>query len=209
MLVPKASTVGWAVCHYQVARLWEDLVAVEPCALEPVPARIVDLLSDSERWAATLDELLERAAEPRPGQSLRWWFRRVANSSYLVRGPELAFVRIGSEIRVTRTVPGDEVGEAGVMTVNANQFAEEMSQFDRRLIDAMAARLDEMERERLIPPSTIEGLRLDHEERARKRYRSSSSHHLPTDWPAVLGYLEEMKVLSRARESRHDALPLT
>jgi hypothetical protein len=178
--------------HYYVARLWEDLIAVEPYALEPIPTPIEALIEDVQRWAATIDDLMDRSpGEMRPGRALAWWSNRLVDSSYLSRGPELAFVRVDSEVRIIRSVPGDE---ASVVAVKAGQFADEMSSFDGRLVAAMAARLDELAESRLLHPPMLEQIRLDHEGRARDR-STTMLHHVPTDWSAVLLALKQLKVL--------------
>jgi hypothetical protein len=178
--------------HYYVARPWEDLIAVEPFALEPIPHRLVELVSSPERWASTVEEIMDRSpGETRTGGALGWWTNRIVDSSYLVGGPELAFVRVGSEIRIFGTTAGHA---ACVATVGADQFAEEMSLFDRRLIEAMATRLDELTTRRLVDAPTLEELRADHDRRAALR-AYTLARHLPTDWASVLRALEQLHVV--------------
>lgn len=177
--------------RYYVARLWEDLVAVEPYALEAVPDPIVDVVSDVQRWAATVDDIMERTpGETRPGGALAWWTNRLIDSSYLSKGPECGFLRVDAEVRIIRSVPG---GSPEVLCVNSEQFSAEVARFDRRFIDTMAARLDEAESSGLVSPASMETLRLDHDDRA--RYRSSVAGYVPTDWKAVVRSLEQLSVL--------------
>ncbi len=177
---------------YYVARIWEDLVGVESYALEAVPAPIAGMIDDLQRWTATIEDLMERSpGETRPGGALAWWTNRLIDSSYLSNGAEFVFVRVGSDVRVMQTLAGNT---ASVVTVDAQQLSEEISSFDRRLIRLMANRIDETEGSRLVPSSTVDELRLDHEDRAEYRSRSLS-HHIPTDWPSVMGSLERLKIL--------------
>lgn len=176
---------------YYVARLWEDLVRVEPFAVEVVPARLADLIADPPTWQKAVDQLLERSPDAsRTGGTLAWWARRVVDSSYLTDGPTLRFIRVDTNVRIIRTVDR----ERSVAVVAAQQFASEMSAFDRRLIAAMATRLDELDNMRLIPPSELEQVRFDHMRRANYRFQTLS-HHVPTDWGAVLHALQQLGFL--------------
>jgi len=176
---------------YYVARLWEDLIRIEPFAVEPVPAPLVALISNPEKWRRTVDELMDRSpGQTRRGGALSWWTRRLLDSSYLADPPHLALVCVDSEIRIVT----DAGHSARPMVVDALQFTAELSSFDRRLISTMASRLEEIKSNALVPFDAIEELQLDHDRRS--RYRSTTlSHHIPTDWSSVLRALEELKVL--------------
>lgn len=117
--------------EYYVARLWEDLIRLEPFAVEPVPAPLVTLLRNHEEWRRPIDGLMERSpGQTRPGGALSWWTRRRLDSSYLADPPDLAFVRLGSDTRIVTTGAGSM---ATPTAVAAKQFSEEVASFDKRL----------------------------------------------------------------------------
>lgn len=176
---------------YPVVRLWEDLIAVAPYALESVPEPLAARLADFDAWTAWVEKT--RDLEDRDdlvSTALHWWFRRQMSASHLVGAPSLQVWRSGDELHLRwKSVPvesGPSVWSSpnGRARTNANAFREELIKFDRELIAAMQTRVSEIERHWSRPEIAIDvdDLRRDHGNRVlflqhafeRHGYRASS-----------------------------------
>ncbi|WP_278262665.1 DUF5984 family protein [Nocardia sp. AG03] len=174
---------------YYVVRLWEDLLAVLPSALEPVPEDLAHFFAaNSAHWVDTDDPRTDAATD---AYGLRW-----TDTAHLRYGPSFRWWRTlapEDTITVAWHHPLDPDGEiefsappSGRRTIPTTEFLAAVTDFDRRLLDAMRERIDQ-----LTETGVAEGIELDIpaliEEQAQRRTwlpRALASQDL-TDWPAV------------------------
>ncbi|MES4909339.1 MULTISPECIES: DUF5984 family protein [unclassified Streptomyces] len=178
---------------YYVVRLWEDLLALLPAALEPVPedlAAFVACDSSDWRWEETEET-------PEAEAAVEWHSDRTLNTGYL---------RVAPYIRCWRTVSGecdvmtvswahqsDPEGEiefagpaTGQVTVPTSAFVAAVTELDRALLEAMERRIGELEATGPPPGVEIdlEQLRREHRDRAGWLERARRYTYV-TDWAAV------------------------
>ncbi|MFG1792362.1 DUF5984 family protein [Nocardia sp. NPDC049149] len=175
---------------YYVARLWEDMLALLPTALEPVPADLVDFIdSASADWS--LPETPEAEA------ASIWYGDHTLDTGYLWFGPHLRWWRTVDETSDILTVawhhPTDPESEiefagpsSGRFSLPTDDFRSAVVEFDRNLMSAVARRVRKFRT--LGPPTGIE-IDLDllvHEQRTRTQWLPEAMRRRPeTDWDAV------------------------
>jgi hypothetical protein len=181
---------------YQVVRLWEDLITVVPFALESVPEPLARRLADFDAWTSWVakawdlddqDDVLSRA--------LGWWSDRELSASHLDGAPTLQLWRCGDDLRLHwQSVSRESNMPAwsspnGHATTNADAFREELIKFDRELINAMGARVSEIERSWSRPTIAIdvEGLRCEHADRSSWLQNAlQGPRHRQANWDEVV-----------------------
>jgi Family of unknown function (DUF5984) len=156
---------------YNVAAFARDMLSAAPAAIAPLPPLV-------ERLAADWDNLATIARSDRAQQddqrhaALGWLGERSPWTSYLVKEPRISFVRVGDQIRVHWDnedchVDGIPVWTAtrGVFALSVKDFTDECRSFGTRLLDAMAARIDQIEAGRVKPQAEIDvsSLRQQHD----------------------------------------------
>jgi hypothetical protein len=183
---------------YYVVRLWEDLLALLPAALEPVPEDLAAFVArDSSDWHWEDTPEVEAAAD--------WHGNRTLDMGYL---------RVSPHVRCWRTVAGegdvmgDAVGDAmnvswahhpdpeneiefagpatGQVTVPTSAFVAAVVELDRALLEAMERRIGELEAAG-PPPGVeldLEQLRREHRDRA-GWLRRAREYAYVTGWDAV------------------------
>ncbi|MFB6724083.1 DUF5984 family protein [Kribbella sp. NPDC056345] len=164
---------------YYVVRLWEDLLAVLPAAVEEVPADLVGFVeSDGSEWKDTESDVADLAME--------WWGSRSVYFGYLREAPSLRCWRIGDQVILDWKAPANFAEPRTVRTtVAVAEFVAAIKDLDAALITAMDARIAEVE---AAPPAGIAldltQLRSEHRDRAGWLARARS-RVLTTDWIAV------------------------
>ncbi|MFD8865746.1 DUF5984 family protein [Streptomyces sp. NPDC059590] len=179
---------------YYAVRLWEDLLALLPPALEPVPEDLAGFVArDSSDWH--WEDTLEAEA------AAQWHGGRTLNTGYL---------RVAPDIRCWRTVAGDDHAMKDVMnvswthqpdpedeieftapatgrvTVPTSAFVAAVGELDRALLEAMEQRIGELAAAG-PPPGVeldLEQLRREHQDRA-GWLRRTREYEYATDWAAV------------------------
>ena len=149
---------------YMVVRLWEDLLDVLGTVLQPVPRPVFDLLGDARRFAAwrgacqALGQSDDARARDTAGQASGWLYGRVLGAWHLLHAPSLAFGRHGDRIRccaLSAACAGDGAGAwapiHGVWEYTAQAFVDAVRDFDRRLLSAMQARIDQCAADNPLP----------------------------------------------------------
>lgn len=166
---------------YYVVRLWEDLIAVAPYALEPLPEPLASRLADFDAWTSWVEKTWDLDdRDDVVSTALDWWFHREMSATHLVGAPTLQIWRCDDELRLSwKSRPRDSETPAwsspnGEAATNANAFHEELIKFDRELISAMSTRIREIERNWDRPEIAIdvEDLRRDHALRASQLQRA-------------------------------------
>ncbi|MFD8383985.1 DUF5984 family protein [Streptomyces sp. NPDC059679] len=174
---------------YYVVRLWEDLLALLPAALEPVPEDLADFVAcDSSDWCWEDTPEVDAAAG--------WYGDRTLNMGYL---------RVEPYIRCWRTVAGEDVvnvswahqpdpekeiefaGPAtGLVTVPTSAFVAAVAELDRALLEAMELRIGELEAAGPPPGAELDLERLRREHRDRAGWLERARRYAyATDWAAV------------------------
>lgn len=163
---------------YQIAAFLRDLHASVGPALAPIPIELARIVGDIERLAE-LDSSTRRAADAidKDGALMlgalawRWLGERSPCMSYLVQYPRFHFVRIGDEIQIAydnrdRLINGIPVWTAqlGATRLSIAAFVSAVTDVSAALLDAMAARLDDLEHYRVSPraPVDLASLREQH-----------------------------------------------
>ncbi|MCP2291381.1 DUF5984 family protein [Nocardia amikacinitolerans] len=188
-----AAVASWV--DYYVVRLWEDLLAVLPSALEPVPADLAEFFAaGAERWVETGDPALlddpaiDAASE---AYSLRW-----TDTSYLRFGPAFRWWRtLGAEDTVTvawqfTLDPDGEImfsaPPSGTRTVSTEEFIAVVADFDHRLMQAMQERVDHLTAAGAAPGIELDIPALIREQAQRRTWLPRAlTRQDDTDWAAV------------------------
>lgn len=208
-----AEFVALPYADYQVVRLWEDVLAILPYALEPVPSPLAETLapdgpwvrweqaaegvtsSQSARW--TFSEEREAAAQ--------WWWNRLLNYGYLRGGPMIWFWNDGVDMHIqwdNRKMLLDGVpaweAQLGESRMPIADFIEEVRDFDRRLIRRMADRVAIAQGEWQHPEVTIfSDVAQEQVQRAHvlERTYAAIANRQPTDWNAVFQAIATIEAL--------------
>jgi hypothetical protein len=182
-------SIGEPWCTYQVDRLYEDLTAMLPFVLEPVPP---DVAGRFFEWAPDPnnvpddDELAEAWFD---AQS--WWGSRQLDFGYLTACPQLHFWRLGSEVHLRWRTKGDAAGSMltvqsadAVMPVEA--FQQCINSFFKDFLGAMRKRVERIVRDGWTGQDCeidIAGIVAEQNNRERMAALSFGQPH--TDWDAV------------------------
>ncbi|MEU4600270.1 DUF5984 family protein [Nocardia sp. NPDC023988] len=188
-----AAVTSWV--DYYVVRLWEDLLAVLPSALEPVPDDLAKFFAaGAEEWVDAGDpDLLDNPAVEAASEaySLRW-----TDTSYLRFGPAFRWWRtLGPEDTVTvawQFTP-DPDGEitfsaplSGLRTVSTEEFVSAVIDFDHRLLQAMQERVDHLAVAGVVPGIELDIPALIREQVQRRTWLPQALvRQDETDWAAV------------------------
>jgi hypothetical protein len=173
-------------CDYQVVRLYEDLTEMLPCILEPVPEPLVPYIrgESAKAWQNTYDAWFdgnERVVDTDhfyeiADAAVTWSRNRRLDSAYLSPSANIALWSDQEHVHIEwdnrdKQFDGKPAWTAvfGSYQMPRDEFIEEMKSFHVRLMDQMAARVDQVVAGRL--PSEIQidlpGLVNEHEQRAR------------------------------------------
>jgi hypothetical protein len=186
----RADGPGHRYVDYYVVRLWEDLIALVASALEPVPGDLAQAAAEmAPRWEWQETPEVEAAVDWHGAGFLYTGYLRVAP---LVRcwrttddGGDL--VTLAWEHRADPEGVVEFTGPpAGQVTLPTGEFLDAVADFDRALLDAMAARVAELAAAGPPPGVTLdlEQLHREHQDRTAWLPRARS-HRRRTDWDAV------------------------
>jgi hypothetical protein len=186
-------------CEYQVVRLYEDLVGMLPCILEPVPKPLVPHIrvESAKAWQNTYDAWRHRNEDVGTDYfceiadaAITWSQERHLDNAYLSPSANIAIWSDQEHVHIEwdnrgRLFDGKPAWAAvlGSYQMPRGKFIEEMKSFHDRLMDQMAARVDQVVAGCL--PSEIQidlpGLVREHEQRTRS-LDSALSIVPETDW---------------------------
>ncbi|ANW02365.1 DUF5984 family protein [Bradyrhizobium icense] len=187
-------------CDYQVVRLYEDLMEILPSILEPVPEPLVPYIcgEPAKAWQNAYDAWRDRSDDVLDTDyfcevadaAVAWSGKRRLDSTYLSPSANIAIWSDQEHVHIEwdnrdRHFDGKPAWSAvlGSYQMPRDEFIEEMKSFHVRLMDQMAARVDQVVAGRL--PSDIQidlpGLVREHEQRGRSL--DSALRFVPqTDW---------------------------
>ncbi|MFF1821019.1 DUF5984 family protein [Kribbella sp. NPDC058245] len=164
---------------YYVVRLWEDLLALLPAAVEEVPADLLGFLeSDGSDWKDVESEAADAAID--------CWSDRSLNFSYLRESPSLRCWRIGDHLTLDWNAPANFAEPRALRTtVTVADFVTAIDELHTTLMAAMESRITDVE---ATPPLGVDidlpNLRREHQDRAQWLTRARSRTQT-TDWNAV------------------------
>ncbi|GAA4595882.1 hypothetical protein GCM10023194_66560 [Planotetraspora phitsanulokensis] len=180
---------------YYLARLWEDINAMTPTVLQPVPTDLLDFVaSDPDAWRPMDSEAALSAAE--------WHAEHTLDLGYIREPPRIRAWRTVSDDfdTVTVTWRHDDEGDirftadpAGQVMIPAESFLAAVRQLDQELMTAMERRISVLER--TGPPDGVQldlhALRAEHVNRATWLTQRLQTE-LETDWAAVRAGAEDL-----------------
>lgn len=166
-----AETISSPYVDYYVVRLWEDILAILPDILEPLPPQLAHMLETDEQikqwqqraehWEqrrerrmredeVEYDEAEEDEVWDIYSQATLWWDHRMLNTGYVTAPPHLWFWHDGIYIhcywdnrQLSLTDLPAWATQQGHIRLTPAQFLEEVTSFHTRLFLAMAERIEE------------------------------------------------------------------
>lgn len=168
-------------CDYQVARLYEDVMALAPHVLDAVPADLVPVLADTG-WQRS------------PVSDMRW-----LDTAYLSPGADIVLWSDTSTVHIEWNNRDKRIEEAaawsalqGCHRMTRADFVAECRSFHARLMAAMSERVDRVAAGALLPEIQVDLQALAREHEKRQCLAESTFGPLPspTDWQAVRTALE-------------------
>ncbi|WP_234682737.1 DUF5984 family protein [Bradyrhizobium monzae] len=190
-------------CDYQVVRLYEDLTDMLPDIMEPVPGPLAHfvfgeqakILRDAcDAWCAGSDDGPD--ADHRFELTVTastWSKKRHLGSAYLAPSADIAIWSDHDRVHIEwdnrdRRFAGEPAWSAtlGNHQMPRDQFVEEMRSFHDRLMEQMAARVDQAASGHLPPEIQVDvpGLIREHEQRTRS-FDAALKLVPRTDWQLV------------------------
>ncbi|MEV6108759.1 DUF5984 family protein [Streptomyces sp. NPDC051940] len=174
---------------YYVVRLWEDLLAMLPEVLEPVPGDLLPFVSGA------LPELDGDEVDDDVLTALDWHGGHVLNLGYLRNAPTLRWWRDttgGTDVVRTdwRHDPDPDIAFAGPpalrFSVPTEAFVEAVTRFDREFLAAMEERVAALEAAGGLPGVEVDLAALRAEQRQRAGLLPQvRGRRLATDWERV------------------------
>jgi hypothetical protein len=176
---------------YYVAHLWENILSVAAPALEIVPPEIAFLLERPGEWAAwerrarsLVDDQLDQTLF---WEAVGWWGDRRLDASHLAAAPDIHLVSTASDSMTLWVAHG---GVESRFVLDRNHVADEIHNFDRGFMDAMAHRIDEASA--TTPVSQVQQLRSEWSRMAHMLERTLHARQ-PTDWFAVQAAIAKLE----------------
>jgi hypothetical protein len=139
-------------CDYQLARYWEDLLAMLSDVLEPIPADLVAMraASDWEQRFARAAEALDAGYVYSPEwlrieKAVESWRLRAFDFAHLVAAPSVHLCRLENQVHFTWSSrpEGEHLWAPvhGALSMPVETFLDEVRDFDARLLSAMGRRV--------------------------------------------------------------------
>lgn len=190
-------------CTYQVVRLYEDLMDMLPYILEPVPDALVPYISGDgagilrsahEAWCERADDVPdEDGLFDFADVAVMWVGKRRLDSSYLAPSANIAIWSDEEHVHIEwdnrdRQLGGSPAWSAslGSYRVSQSEFIEEMKSFHVRLMEQMAARIEQVASGQLRSEIQIDLAALAREHEQRTCSLDAALKIVPaTDWQQV------------------------
>lgn len=176
---------GVPYVEYQVAKFWQDVIAIAPDVLTPIPTRLAHTLEPVGAWTewyrhaemAVVESLPKREARALLDDASGWQGRRSLNVWYLHAAPEIWFWSDGADAHIEwdnrerYNFAGVPTWEAvlGHLAVPVEAFREEVHAFDARFIHQMWDRIAIAQADWPVPEVALSP-RLNDEHQANARY---------------------------------------
>jgi len=193
---------------YYLARFWEDLIALTPEVLEPVPDDLQPFIaSDQAEWTIHPLDFVREPDEERPDggsadmpdhpvvTAAIWHSEHRLDFGYLRNPPKLRLWRTirGDRDEITMDWRHEDDGEIGFtadpkvrLSVPATAYLEAVHVLDRELMDAMGKRVEDLEHRGGLPGVDLDLAHLRREHEDRRHWLAKYLDRSPTtDWNVV------------------------
>jgi len=180
---------------HHVAQLWEDLLAILPSVLAPVPDDIAQKMAQPREWNATVERVRALDEEPaRLAAALGFFGERQLDNHYVVAAPRVHFWRHGETIHASWSTPPNDVSWTHVEGHAAMPFANfllELRAFDAAFLTLMKERVAAVVAHRGLPDGEahvrIDFARLEVEQVERGVWLDAALERAapPVDWAEV------------------------
>jgi hypothetical protein len=187
---------------YHVARLWEDLGAILPAILVPVPERFHGYIEEPLRWQRVCDAWVHSFPEetPQAGEAQEiayaasaWIGERQLSISHLVSGPRIWFWTRSEQVVVHWDNVNLMIDDApawsatkGTVEMPIGDFVKALTTFNDSLMRDMEARVNEVERHWNRPGVAVDISRIKSEHQVREQeFARWLSRRQETDWREV------------------------
>ena len=193
-----------ATAAYPVVRLYEDILALLPDIIQPLPDIWHDLLSRPDAWADWRQQWAEFMDVAAAGDDAAWdvyvagrdWARQhYLSSIHLNHAPDIwlwrhqdgLYIRWDNRHNLSDGIPVWAT-QCGLHSLPVADFIAEVEFFHARLMALMQDRIHTIRRERLFPHLQIDLNRLqaEHDERAGALAAAWQQSPLVQDWDTVL-----------------------
>jgi hypothetical protein len=190
-------------CDYQVVRLYEDILDMLPSILDQVPAHLVQYMTGDfaqsfrekyGTWCEEHFELLDEDQYWQIAESANTWIgARHLDSGYLRPSMNLFIWSDATHVHLEWDnsdvhIDGEMAWTAicGQFSLTREEFLAEIESFHHRLMDQMAARVEQVVKGALSPQVRIDmpGLIAEHEQRTGSLNRALAIQS-PTNWSEV------------------------
>jgi hypothetical protein len=197
---------------YYVVRLWEDIIDMLPAVLEPIPAPLVALLTPQaswDTWFKRLHDKWEREDYDEEttylyADAISWWSERRLSTSHLKGGCNIHFWTDGKELFIDWDNRGLEIeGKAawaatwGRTSMPLQSFTDALTSFDKRLMDEMASRIEQIKANWLHRDISTDVDSLQKEQAQRAGWLAEAfkkaKERPPTPWGEVLERLHQVE----------------
>jgi hypothetical protein len=203
-------------CDYQVVRLHEDLMEMLPYILEPVPEPLAPYISGESAeawrnvyaaWCDTDDDVTDPDYLGELGDAaVAWSGKRHLDSAYLSPSANIAIWSDREHVHIEwdnrdRLFEGNPAWSAfvGSYSMPRDQFLSEMKSFHDRLMEQMAARVDQVMAGHLPSEIEIDVPSLVREQGQRTRSFDEALRVVPgTDWQRAETAIREILDAQRA-----------
>jgi hypothetical protein len=177
---------------YYVVRLWEDVNALTPKVLEPVPADLRPFIrSGPGQWVCSpLDFIPDDAGPDTPDHpaetAANWYGGHRLDFGYLRSSPRLRLWRTVEDGRDEVSLDWRHDDARAEFTMPAGEYLEAVHTLDRTLIAAMEQRVGELERRGGLSGVDLDLAGLRHEHQDRSHWLARNLARTPaTDWDGV------------------------
>ncbi|MBL9202667.1 MAG: hypothetical protein JNL39_19295 [Opitutaceae bacterium] len=206
-------TFSGAYVDYQVVRLWEDVCAILPDVMQPIPTDFLRLVSGRNPtirqvvqtvgtwWQSLADDEMEGENEDTYYAAITWASSRNLDALYLRGGPRIWIFSHDDTVTITWDNRGIEIdgievwsARCGSYSMSRSKFLEEIRSFDRRLLTQMQERVDQVCADWKRPEIRIafEQLRREHLERGQTLPLALRKSPTPVDWTQVQAALKKV-----------------
>lgn len=187
---------------YYVVRLYEDILAILPHILQPIPADIHGYISSAEKqafWHSKIWNIYECADDGKVEdfclQAIEWWESRQLDTGHLQKGPQIWMWRFEDTIYIRWD--NTAINNSGIPHWSANtgeiklpvsDFINEVEGFHHRLMESMDKRIETLNKSNPIAHVNIDmpSLRAEHKGRIESLAKVLETSPVSKNWNDVI-----------------------
>jgi hypothetical protein len=207
--------------NYYVVRLWEDILAIMPDIVDPLPAPLLQRLEPIDKWlqwcqkaqtwredaAETCSDEDSDARDDIHDEALSWWWDRYLYTGPILPSPGIYFWSDGQLVhclwdsRDPLPEDGIDTWESvyGTASMSTSTFMESITSFNTRFIAAMAERVQIVLADWSRPEITLDFDQLASEQVQRSEHFARCMAAIPTraktvtDWERVIKAIQAIE----------------